>query len=98
MLYYPEMHQKPEPRLFAAHYVHRCYSLTWPASQDETARDTLRKLKIRPLKCSPICQKKLGQCYDLRQFNEDGFHCLISMNAHTKLFDLDLTATEQLLD
>jgi hypothetical protein len=98
MLYYPEMNQKPAPRLFAAHYVRNCYSLTWPASQDQKARETLGKLKIRPLKCCPIRPEKLGEWSDLRQFNEDGFHCLISLNAHTKLFDLDLTATEQLLD
>jgi hypothetical protein len=49
MLYYPEMGEKPAPRLFATHYVHRCYALTWPASLDQQARDELKKLKIRPL-------------------------------------------------
>ena len=98
MLYYPEMGEKPAPRLFATHYVHRCYALTWPASLDQQARETLSKLKIRPLKCSPITAAKLGECCDLRQFGEDGYHCLISMGAHTKLFGLDLCACEQLLD
>ncbi len=98
MLYYPEMGEKPEPRLFATHYVHRCYSVTWAKSRDEEARARLKNLKIRPIKGAPIRFEVLGKWDALRQFGEDGYHCLITLNAHTKLFDRDLCATEQLLD
>jgi hypothetical protein len=98
MLYYPEMGENPAPRLFATRFVSRSYSVTWAESRDDEARAMLKSLRIRPLKCSPIRHETLGEWSFLRQFGEDGYHCLISMDAHTKLFDRDLCACEQLLD
>ncbi len=99
MIYYPEMNEKPAPRLFATSHVYGgSYSITWPSSRDQEARDKLRELKIRALKCSPIRPEKLGHWSPLRQFNEDGFSCMVSSGAHRKLFDGDLCAHEMLLD
>lgn len=99
MLYHPEMGEQPAPRLFAtSHNFRDSYSVTWPKSRDAEARATLKELHIRALKCSPIRPELFGQWSSLRQFNEDGFSCLISGHAHDKLFKADLCAHEMLLD
>jgi hypothetical protein len=99
MMYHPEYRQKPAPRLFATeHNYGSSYSVTWPASRDEEARAVLRRLRIRALKQSPIRAEKLGDWSPLRQFNEDGFACLVSYNAHSKLLEADLCAYKVLLD
>lgn len=99
MLYHPELGERPAPRLFATHHnFSDSYSVTWPASRDEEARETLRRLRIRPLKCSPIRAETFGHWSPLRQFGENGYSCLISGHAHDKLFAADLCAHEMLLD
>lgn len=99
MIYYPEMNEKPEPRLFATSYNYRdSYSICWAKSRDNEAKETLKRLNIRPLKCSPIRAQILGEWSALRQFNEDGFSCLISSKAQSKLFERDLCAHKMLLD
>jgi len=98
MLYYPEMGEKPANRLFATSYVRSCYSLTWPASRNEEARATIRSLRIRPMSCKQIEPRNLGEWSPLRIWNENGFTCLISMDAHRKLMERDLCANEMLLD
>ena len=47
MLYYPEMGEKPAPRMFATRYVRSCYSVTWAESRDAEARAMLRALNMR---------------------------------------------------
>lgn len=99
MLYHPELGETPAPRLFATRHNFRdSYSVTWPASRDSEARAKFKELNIRPLKCSPIRPEVLGQWSPLRQFNENGFACLISGHAHDKLYKFDLCAHEMLLD
>jgi hypothetical protein len=99
MMYHPECGEQPAPRLFAtSHNYGSAYSLTWPASRDEEARSMLRTLRIRALKQSPIRAEKLGDWSPLRQFNEDGFACLVSYHAHSKLLEADLCAYKVLLD
>ena len=99
MLYCPELGEKPAQRLFATSYNYgRSYSVTWPASRNEEARYVLRKLRIRALKQSPIRMEKFDDWSPLRQFNEDGFACLVSYQAHSKLLEADLCAYAVLLD
>jgi hypothetical protein len=99
MIYHPEMNEKPAPRLFATSFNYgNSYSVTWAESRDDEAREALRKLKIRALKCAPIRVEKLGDWSPLKIFNENGFSCLISGDAHSKLLRNDLCAYEILLD
>lgn len=98
MMYHPEMGEKPEPRLFQTSYNYKSYSLLWKGSDDEKARATLKELRIRPLKCSPIEPRKIGEWSWATRAGEDGFSCLISYDAHNKLFERDLCAHEMLLD
>lgn len=99
MLYYPEMGGKPEPRIFYTHHNFRdSYSVTWGESKHAEALATFKRLRIRPLKCSPIRAEKLGSWSPLREIGEDGYSCLISSDAHDKLFSADLCAHEMLLD
>jgi hypothetical protein len=98
MMYYPEMGDKPAPRIFQSQYNYKSYSLFWKGSEDDKARSILKELRIRPLKCAPIEPRKVGEWSWATRAGEDGFSCLISFNAVSKLIDRDLCAHEVLLD
>lgn len=97
-MYYPEMGGQPAPRMFRTHYNYKSYSVFWKGSDDENARATFKELRIRPLKCSTIEPRKMGEWLDATKAGEDGYGCLVSFNAVSKLMDRDLCAHEVLLD
>lgn len=99
MIYYPELNEAPAVRMFETSYnFGDSYSITWALSRDAEAREVLRNLRIRALKCCPIRPEILGDWTPLNTLNEDGFSCLISGNAHSKLIDADLCSHKMYLD
>lgn len=99
MIYHPEMGEKPAVRLFHTHHVHGgTYSVGWRESEDEQARSTLKRLRIRQKYSLTPAREKPGDWSLATQLGEPIFHILVSSLAHRKLMDGDLCACETLLD
>lgn len=98
-VYYPEMGDKPTPNLYYTHHnFSDSWSVFWVKSADSKARETFKSLRIRPLKCSPIEPRKVGEWSDASRAGEDGFSCLVTSSSHRKLMDAGLCCCKALLD
>jgi len=94
MIYYPEMNEKPAPRLFNSRHVYNGnHSLRWSPENHAQAEKTLKELRIKPK------QLKLERSgIDLIPSAKTRWACLVTQNAHSKLLEADLCACELLLD
>lgn len=98
-VYCPEMGDKPTPNLFHTHHnFGNSWSVFWVKSADSQARETLRSLRVRSLKCPPIEPRNVGEWSDASTTGEDGFSCLVTSSAHRKLMDAGLCCCMALLD
>lgn len=98
-VYHPEMGEKPTPNLFHTHHnFSNSWSIFWVQSADSKARETLKALRVRPLKQLPIELRKVGEWSDASSAGEDGFSCLITSHGHQKLMDAGLCCCRALLD
>ncbi len=95
MMFYPEMGEVAQPRLFATRHVYNgTYSARWAEVDDAKAKEHFRKLRIRP---SAIRDEEGKFPSDLEQRGKIK-NALLTSSAHRKLMDLDLCAHEVLLD
>ena len=94
MMYYPEMGQQAEPRLFKTRYNYGdSYSCQWAPESNDAA---LAQLKAMRIKAKYLQFDRPG--IELVPNAKARWSCLITSKSHTKLFDADLCAHEQLLD
>ena len=98
-VYHPEMGEKPTSNLFhTSHNFRNSWSVFWTENDDAKARETLKSLRIRPIKCVPIEPRKIGEWSAATQAGADGFSCLVTSGAHRKLMDAGMCCCRALLD
>ena len=95
MLYYPEMGEVAAPRLFkTGHNYGDSYHVEWLPEAHDLAMQTLKTLRI---KAKGLQFNRVGVELTTSA-KSDKWSCLVTGTSHTKLFNADLCAHEQLLD
>lgn len=103
MIYYPELDQEPERRLFnSSHVINSKYSVFWRESDDKAAREALAKLGVRvdTGKKNSVDSRyhKVGEWSEASKAGENGYSVIVTFRIAQTLIDQDLTAHKMLLD